>query len=166
MSRALTLSRRPAIAAFACCVPALAVAAPPTLAPPPGSVPIASLAARGVQIYPCVAGDGEPTWGAAKPEAELLQTDGSEIGRHFEGPTWETQDGSRVVGSVIAQAPAPQPGAVTWLLLSAQGSGPGMLAETRYVLRRDTDGGEKPTGSCSVGQIQRVPYTATYTFFR
>jgi hypothetical protein len=88
------------------------------------------------------------------------------VGRHFEGPTWEVQDGSRVVGSVIDEAPAPRPHAVAWLMLSARADESGMLAGTRYILRSDTVGGEKPTGSCTPGQTARVPYTATYTFFR
>ncbi|SFM43297.1 Protein of unknown function [Methylobacterium pseudosasicola] len=119
-----------------------------------------------MQIYACVTADGGSAWGAAKPEAELSQADGRVVGHHFEGPTWEAQDGSRVAGSVIDQAPAPKPHAVAWLLLSGRASGSGMLAGTRYVLRRDTDGGEKPAGGCTPGQTTRVPYTATYTFYR
>ncbi|MCJ2095644.1 DUF3455 domain-containing protein [Methylobacterium sp. J-072] len=158
--------RRPVLVALACGVPALAEAEPAPLGPPPGSAPIVSLAARGVQIYACTAAEGAPAWGAAKPEADLSQADGRVVGRHFEGPTWESQDGSRVVGSVIDQAPAPQPQAVAWLLLSGQATGTGMLAGTRYVLRRDTAGGEKPPGGCTPGQTARMPYTATYTFYR
>ncbi|EIZ82244.1 Protein of unknown function DUF3455 [Methylobacterium sp. GXF4] len=127
---------------------------------------IASFAARGAQIYTCIAGEGAPVWSAAKPDADLAQPDGRVVGRHFEGPTWEIQDGSRVVGSVIDHAPAPQPHAVAWLMLSARATGSGMLAGTRYVLRSDTDGGEKPAGGCTPGQTVRVPYTATYTFYR
>ncbi|MCJ2058695.1 DUF3455 domain-containing protein [Methylobacterium sp. J-048] len=158
--------RRPVLVALACGVPALAEAEKAPLAPPPGSAPIISLAARGVQIYACIAAEGAPAWGAAKPEADLAQADGRVVGRHFEGPTWEAQDGSRVVGSVIDQAPAPEPHAVAWLLLAGRTSGSGALAGTRYVLRRDTSGGEKPAGGCTPGQTARVPYTATYTFYR
>jgi len=119
-----------------------------------------------VQIYSCTAAEGDPAWGAAKPEAELSQADGHVVGRHFEGPTWEAQDGSRVVGSVIDQAPAPKPHAVAWLLLAGQATGSGVLAGTRYVLRNDTAGGEKPAGGCTPGETARVPYTASYTFYR
>ena len=152
--------------ALAGSTPAFAIAEPARLAPPPGSLPIVTLAARGVQIYACIAGEGGPVWSSAKPDAELVQADGRTIGRHFEGPTWEAQDGSRVVGTVIGQAQAPQAHAVAWLLLAGRATGFGLLAGTRYVLRSDTAAGEKPPGDCAMGQTVRVPYRATYTFYR
>lgn len=142
------------------------MAEPAGLAPPPGSVAVARLSARGVQIYACSAAEKGPAWGPAKPEAELVQPDGRAVGRHFEGPVWEAQDGSRVLGTVIAQAPAPRPQAVAWLLLSGRATGSGSLAGTQYILRSDTVGGEKPQGVCTPGQMARVPYSATYTFYR
>lgn len=164
--RCLTRSWRTTLIAVASCAPAFALAEPAGLEPPPGSVAIARLAARGVQVYACIAAEEGPAWGPAKPEAELVQPDGSTVGRHFEGPVWEAQDGSRVLGTVIAQVPAPRPQAVAWLLLSGRTSGTGLLAGTQYVLRSDTVGGEKPQGGCMPGQTARVPYSATYTFYR
>jgi hypothetical protein len=37
---------------------------------------------------------------------------GKRIGGHYAGPTWEANDGSKVVGEVLQRADAPRPGAV------------------------------------------------------
>ena len=36
------------------------------------------------------------------------------------GPTWNLNDGSAVIGEVIAKADAPEPNAIQWLLLRAK----------------------------------------------
>jgi len=43
---------------------------------------------------------------------------------HFGGPTWKLDDGSAVVGEVIAKADAPEPDAFQWLLLRAKSLDP------------------------------------------
>src|SRR5437016_14645044 len=48
------------------------------------------VAAKGVQIYTCAAADGGTwRWNFRAPEAELADTSGKTIGKHFGGPTWE-----------------------------------------------------------------------------
>src|SRR6185295_4152925 len=61
--------------------------------------------AVGVQIY---AWDGS-SWVFQAPEAVLFADAGThgEIGIHYAGPTWESESGSKVVGSAIANAPSP-----------------------------------------------------------
>ena len=55
------------------------------------------------------------------------------------GPTWESNDGSRVVGEVAQRSPVQ--GAVPWLLLSAKSNeGAGVLASAKYIRRVDTIG--------------------------
>src|ERR1700758_79773 len=61
------------------------------------------LAAHGVgdQIYVCTGKDGSYAWTLKAPDAKLV--DGSKnVGRHFAGPTWASQDGSSVRGKVAA----------------------------------------------------------------
>lgn len=125
--------------------------------------------AAGVQIYECRIGGQEPKraeWVFRAPEADLFNRAGEKIGRHYGGPTWESNDGSRVVGEVQARHDAPEPNAIPWLLLSAKStSGSGVFERTRSIQRVDTVGGRAPTDGCSeaqVGTVARVDYKATY----
>ncbi len=138
-----------------------------SIAPPAGSLLVGRYVATGSQIYTCTAkGDGL-AWGAAEPDADLAGADGQVVIRHFKGPTWEARDGSKVVGAVAAKQPSPAADAVPWLLLTATTTGAGMLAGTKYVVRQDTVGGMEPSGGCpSAGLKSRVPYTATYLFYK
>lgn len=130
------------------------------------------LAARGVQIYECRAA-AEPhspaQWTLLAPEAELFDGQGKRVGRHFAGPHWEADDGSRIVGSIKARADAPQRGAIAWLLMNATSVGaPGRFSGVTQVQRIHTVGGVAPTTACTPGASGgpvRVPYRADYVFF-
>jgi len=128
--------------------------------------------ARGVQIYKCRASKENPAqfeWAFVAPEADLFDAQGDKIGRHYAGPTWESNDGSRVVGVVKGSAPAEDGGAVPWLLLSAKKhSGDGIFSQVTSIQRLETKGGKAPSGGCAqadVGMELRVPYTAVYYFY-
>ena len=128
------------------------------------------VAARGVQIYECRAPANEAAaWAFVAPEAELYDAHGRSIGRHGAAPFWQAADGSRIVGAVKARADAPVAGAIPWLLLSAQASGPqGTLSRVTSVQRVNTAGGTAPAAGCtrdSTGATARVAYTADYHFF-
>lgn len=72
----------------------------------PGSSTVATLHAKGEQIYQCQAGtDGALSWQFREPIATLLEN-GQVVGKHFGGPTWTLDDGSSVVGKVTGRAPA------------------------------------------------------------
>jgi hypothetical protein len=129
--------------------------------------------AVGVQVYECVASAGWPgafEWKFVAPEATLTDRAGRPIGRHYAGPTWEAPDGSRVVGEVKARSAAPEATAIPWLLLAAKSNaGVGAFTETTAILRVETVGGVAPADGCdaqSVGRAARVPYKATYYFYR
>jgi hypothetical protein len=128
--------------------------------------------AKGVQIYECRATkgqDGGYEWAFVAPEADLFDTRGMKIGRHYAGPSWEAPDGSKIVGSVRARADAPEEGAIAWLLLDAKSVGPdGAFSHVSSVRRVKTVGGIAPGTGCSAaaaGTLARVPYTADYYFF-
>src|SRR5512143_2601550 len=95
--------------------------------------------AAGVQIYECKASKDDPTrfeWVFKAPEAELFDSTGKKIGRHYAGPTWESNDGSKVVGEVRAKDNGPDPNAIPWLLLSAKSnSGSGIFSQTQSIQR-------------------------------
>ena len=127
------------------------------------------LAAEGVQVYVCAAAEGGFPWRLKGPEAKLLDAAGREAGTHFAGPTWQAADGSAVVGEVIANSPAPQEGAIPWLLLrAASHRGDGIFSSVNYILRVETSGGLAPQSGCDAAQPgaeRRVPYRAVYLFF-
>jgi hypothetical protein len=125
--------------------------------------------AKGVQIYACNKNDaGAYAWIFKGPEAELSDTAGKIIGKHYGGPTWEGNDGGKVVGAVKASAPAPGGNAIPWLLLDIKSrDGSGQFTQAAAILRVNTVGGTAPTGGCDeahAGTEQRVPYTAAYYF--
>jgi hypothetical protein len=150
----------------------------PTDVPPPLNVPAGKrltrvLHATGVQIYQCTASAQDPSrygWVFQSPAAELSDLSGKDVGRHYEGPTWEGYDGSKVVGDVVARDTGSNPsGGVTWLLLRAKSNaGKGIFARTEYIQRLHTIGGLAPQSSCDAahaGQRTRVAYSADYYFY-
>ena len=139
------------------------------VAPPKGSRLVLDLFADGVQIYTCEPKDDGYSWSFKAPEANLFDKQGRQVGSHFTGPTWSTNDGSEVVGEVVDKADAPESGAIQWLLLrvkSRQGSGP--LSTTGYIRRTDTKGGVAPKTGCDAHHLSeqaRMRYSATYQFY-
>ena len=175
-SLALTSVLRIATLALSGCagsVLAIPPAVPASLNPPIGQEAFVEAFASGVQIYECSDVPGRPggyEWAFRAPEATLADASGRVIGKHYGGPTWEATDGSSVVGEVQARDPGPSATAIPWLLLRAKSAaGSGAFSATKYVQRVSTVGGLAPEGGCgaaNVKQIARVPYTATYTFYR
>jgi hypothetical protein len=154
-----------ALAFFAVC--AVAQDIPAKLAPSQGATLVGKYAAKGVQIYVCRVKGAANLWDFKAPQAELFDSQGSPFAKHYAGPTWEAPDGSKAVGKVLANEPAPKSGAIPWLLLSAQSSASGVLAGVRFVQRVNTSGGVGPTGACAtVGSEQRADYTADYIFYK
>ena len=127
---------------------------------PPHSRLLLRTAGSGDQVYGCVHGN----WTLKAPDAKLLNQEGSVIGRHFAGPTWQLNDGSRIKGKAVAKQVAPDATAVPWLLLESVG-GTGKFGAVRFIQRTGTRGGNAPGGSCSQSAVRRVPYTATYSFY-
>jgi hypothetical protein len=96
---------------------------PAKLAPPQDRPLVGKYAAKGVQIYVCRAEGVANEWEFKAPEAELTDAQGRSFAKHYAGPTWEARDGSKIVGKVLANEPAPKAGAIPWLLLSTDSSG-------------------------------------------
>ncbi|KAB2671819.1 DUF3455 domain-containing protein [Ochrobactrum sp. LMG 5442] len=121
--------------------------------------------AVGLQIYECKTDDaGKITWQFREPLATLM-VDGKTIGRHFAGPTWEIDDGSRVRGKVVAKAPGASEKDIVWLRLDViEHDGIGQLSKVDTIQRLNTVGGGL-TGTCDkVGNLHLEPYSADYVF--
>ena len=128
--------------------------------------------ATGVQIYDCKPTKDDPArfeWVFRAPEAGLFDTTGKTIGKHYVGPTWESSDGSKVVGEIRARDDGPDVNAIPWLLLSAKTtSGVGVFSRIASVQRVQTVGGKAPADGCSqaqAGNEAAIPYSATYYFY-
>jgi hypothetical protein len=150
--------------------PQPAAAIPENLRVPDGQPRLLRAAARGVQIYTCRAKAAEPAafeWTLKAPEAELFDGAGANMGRHYAGPTWESADGSKVVGEVVQRSAVP--GTIPWLLLRAKDAeGTGALSGVKYIQRVDTAGGVAPASGCDAdhaGAESRVEYSANYDFY-
>ena len=143
------------------------------LRPPVDQVVFLEALATGVQIYECASKPDQPSmfeWTFKAPEAALVDRSGLSIGKHYAGPTWESNDGRKVVGELKWRDPGPIPSAIPWLLLTAKSTtGTGIFSQTRSIQRVQTVGGVAPTQPCvaaNAKQVARVPYTATYYFYR
>jgi hypothetical protein len=146
-------------------------AADPTV--PANVVTVATAYGRGVQIYACALEGTAWHWVFQSPEATLVSTDALKpVATHSAGPTWTWSDGSTVTGKVLQQAPAADPANIPSLLLTAAhpaGTPQGLLSPVTLIRRSDTQAGAAPAGGCDAGHaatVIRVPYTATYTFYR
>jgi hypothetical protein len=128
--------------------------------------------ASGVQIYECRANKDQPgtyEWTFMAPNADLFDVRGNKIGRHYAGPHWEANDGSKIVGAVKERANAPGAQSIPWLLLGAKSTGPeGSFSNITSVQRVNTVGGVAPDTGCSLttaGKSLRIAYAADYYFF-
>jgi hypothetical protein len=129
------------------------------------------VSAKGVQIYECRAKKdqaGSYEWAFVAPEADLFDTSGKKIGRHYAGPHWESVDGSKIAGTVKASTDAPQADTIAWLLLVTKSVGSqGSFSKITSIQRVNTAGGVAPKTGCSqstVGTTARMPYAADYYF--
>jgi hypothetical protein len=145
---------------------------PEKLKAPAGETLSLETLATGVQIYECGAAKSAPgryEWVFKGPEADLFDRAGNRIGSHYGGPTWESNDGSKVVAAVQAREDAPDARAIPWLLLEAKStSGNGVFGRTKRIQRVHTVGGITPAEACGqaeAGKTARVAYTATYYFY-
>jgi hypothetical protein len=130
-------------------------------------VSVAQLQAAGAQIYICAKNTaGALNWRFREPVATLLG-EGKTVGRHFVGPTWEFDDGSRVVGELVSKAPGATDKDIAWLKLSVKETPKsGLAAGATSVLRIDTKGGVFEGACDSEGELHSEPYTATYVFVK
>jgi hypothetical protein len=125
----------------------------------------------GVQIYVCTQVNNTFQWQFQRPQATLFDpTTRKAVGTHSEGPTWTWNDGSAITGKVLKSAPAPDKGAIAWLLLETRptaNSQNGALSHITMVRRSNTQAGipASPCGLSNDKATVNVPYQAIYTFY-
>jgi hypothetical protein len=142
---------------------------PAALQPPDNEQLVVQVHAKGDQIYSCKADGAQAGWTLKAPEAQLFDKDGKAFGKHFAGPSWEANDGSRVVGKAASNLASPDAESIPWLLVKVVShAGEGVLARVTSIQRIDTKGGKAPATGCDAGhagQEVRVAYSADYLFF-
>lgn len=148
----------------------------PAVIDAPGAIVALRVHAEGAQIYACQPDTtGALRWAFREPIATLLQ-DGKTIGRHYAGPSWEFDDGTILLGKVLARAPAPNPSDIPWLKLDAmaraakghapRGLAKSPLANVRLIQRIHTQGGVLEGECARAGDVRSVAYSADYVFLR
>ncbi len=142
---------------------------PPQLQPPAGEQLLIQVHAKGDQVYICKEGATEFSWGLKAPDAQLFDKDSKPFGKHFAGPSWEANDGSRVTGKAVANVPSPDADSIPWLLVNVVShEGSGILSHATSIQRLNTKGGKAPASGCDsahASQAVRVPYSADYLFY-
>jgi hypothetical protein len=134
------------------------------LAAPAGSVLVLDAFGIGVQIYRW----NGTSWVFVAPSATLFadRAGHGEVASHFGGPTWQSNSGGKVVGTVLDHC-TPDAASIPWLSLTGAPDGPGIFAKVAFIQRLNTVGGNAPSTPRSVvGEEARVPYTADYLFYK
>jgi Protein of unknown function (DUF3455) len=143
--------------------------APDAIKVPAGHAYRMTLVGAGDLTYECRATATGAAWTFAGPNATLTNAAGTVVGKYYGGPTWEANDGSKVVGKQLATAPATRPGAIPLQLVEiTSGMGTGAMAGTTYIQRLDTTGGVAPGSACDTGRVgakETVQYRADYAFY-
>jgi Protein of unknown function (DUF3455) len=143
--------------------------APPTLQPPVEEKLILKLHAKGDQIYACKSENAQFSWTLKAPDAQLFDAKEQPFGKHFAGPTWLANDGSRVTGKAAATVPSPDAESIPWLLLKVVShDGGGVFSRATTIQRLNTKGGKAPSSGCDsdhINQEARVSYSADYLFY-
>ena len=134
------------------------------LAAPDGSQLLLTAFGVGFQIYHW----NGTSWGAPTPDAKLYADAGlhAVVADHFAGPTWQSNSGGTVVGTVLNRCTA-DPASIQWLSLSGVANGPGIFQHVTFIQRLHTVGGNAPSiAGTVVGEERKIPYTADYLFYR
>jgi hypothetical protein len=167
--RALAFTLLALVAGLLFSLPVDAQQVPKELQPPASERLLLRVHGKGDQIYTCKGDGAQFAWVLKAPEAQLTDQNGKAFGKHFAGPSWEANDGSRITGKAAANAPSPDADSIPWLLITVVShSGEGVLARVTSVQRVNTKGGKASASGCDAshdGQEERKPYSAEYLFF-
>jgi Protein of unknown function (DUF3455) len=143
---------------------------PKNLQVPTGQKLLLKAAAEGTQIYTCrqvTDKESQYEWALKAPDAQLFDARREVLGKHYAGPTWEANDGSKIAAVVIAKAIVPD--SIPLLLLQVKSAqGRGILINVSLIQRLNTTGGNPPQLVCNQDRQNTelaVPYTADYYFY-
>ena len=141
---------------------------------PAGNVVVLETTAVGVLNYECrrnAANAGPLAWVLVSPKADLIDRTGKTVGSYSGPPAlWTHADGSTVVGSQLAVAPALGGTNIAYQLSKGvAGKDAGAMQDVTYIQRINTKGGadfSKACGEADVGDKLTLPYQADYIFWK
>lgn len=135
---------------------------------PSSTEPTLQLAARGVQIFRCEKRDAQLAWVFRQPQADLLDANGKTIGKHGANFSFEHDDGSRLVSTIVAYDEASKPTDLRWLLLTTRSFGKGAFESVTHAQRVNTSGGIPPVRceASQLNQLLRIDFTSDFVFYR
>ncbi len=146
--------------------------APAAVTVPAGNKVAMMAVGAGDLNYECRAKADMPgafAWVFTGPDALLLDKNKATVGKYYGGPTWESNDGSKVGGKQLAVAPGVA-GAIPLQLVQANlAVGSGAMTGVTYIQRLNTIGGVAPADVCSqavMGSKKLVKYQADYYFYK
>jgi hypothetical protein len=111
---------------------------------------------------------GQYEWAFVAPVASLKDGSGKSIGKYYAGPTWESNDGSKVTAKQVAVAPSSAGNIPLQLVKADPATGMGAMQGVTYIQRLNTKGGVAPASACAAGNVgarQQVAYQADYVFY-
>ncbi len=135
---------------------------------PEGATEAFHLSGRGVQIFRCEMQSQGGRWIYRLPEAELGDPRTGLALRHGVNLSFESADGSRLIGEIVDHVPSVDEQSLPWVLIGTRSYGKGALTGIRFVARINTAGGMPPQ-HCepeSASQVLRVPFSADFVFYR
>lgn len=147
------------------------MALPDAVRAPTGTKQTMWTVGRGELTYECrekkdMAGQFE--WAFVGPVATLYGQGDKVVGKYYAGPTWESNDGSKVTGKQVAVAPGGAGNIPLQLVKADPAMGAGAMQGVAYIQRLNTKGGVAPAAACTSaakGQRQQVAYAADYVFY-
>ena len=111
---------------------------------------------------------GRPWQEALEEVIEAARSAAVLVGKYYGGPTWESNDGSKVTGKQVAVAPG-MAGSIPLQLVKADPAmGMGKMQGVSHIQRLNTQGGVAPAMACGMGNKgarQQVAYQADYVFY-
>ena len=109
-------------------------------------------------------------WVFVGPAAGLKDRKGAMVGKYYGPPaTWESKDGSKVMGTQVAVAPNGEGNIPNQLVKANPAMGAGAMQGVSYIQRVATVGGTAPKSACAKAnenEKQVVPYLADYIFYK
>ena len=127
------------------------------------------LTGKGVQQFQCTADAKGRYWRFITPQAQLTDAHGRVVARQGSDGNFFAKDGSMLSVKIEKYADKATAGNVRDLLYKSSHRGrEGLLSGITHVKRTDGKGGV-PLTRCSPSQLGttlKVPFTATYTFYR
>jgi hypothetical protein len=146
-------------------LPAVCQSGPQNIQAPEGHKVARHVYAVGVQVYRW----NGAAWDFVGPVASLFSDHNfrGQVGTHYGGPTWEGNNGGKVVARRVSGC-TPDASAIPWLLLEATSNdGVGIFSRVTFIQRVNTVGGLAPAApGAFVNEERKVPYTTEYVFYR